>query len=160
MSGIAKKGSRSLLRRLKGLLAVRETPARVAGTFAAGFGCGTMPLFAGAVVLPFLIRFLRLNKLIAIGVTTLILANPALGFIIPLQTWLGLSMMGEPVPAWILKMEVSGLWRHLGSSGKILAAYLVGGFGSALLLGALSFFILWPALEWRALRPSALRRRA
>jgi len=140
---------RVFVEKMKAMLAVRETPRVIAGSFGAAFLCGTAPFFVGVAAIVPLIAVFRLNKVIGIGVMVLLLANPFMIFVVPMQAWFGLFLMREPIPAWLLGFDAAGLWKGIGSSWKLLVAYALGGYCSALLLAGAVFLSLWPLLEWR-----------
>lgn len=154
---MAESSPKSYRARLKALFTVNEPPRIVAGSIAVALLCGTSPYFVGVVLLPILIRALGLNKVLAIGFTTLLLANPLMIFIMVGQIWLGLFLLGKPVPEWLFSFEVSTIMKAIKDSPGLLAAYAVGGYGSAIFSGALAFLALWGVLEWRAARKSASR---
>jgi len=157
--------------RLRALLTVKETPKVLAGSFASAMLCGTSPFFVGVPLLPLLIRFLRLNKVVSLTAFVLLIANPALMFLMVFQAWLGLVLLGEPTSFGILGTEVKKMWgvivdmlvklRESDFSGmavlwhsvaRLVAAYAIGGYGFAILAALLVFFILWPILEYRRAR--------
>jgi uncharacterized protein (DUF2062 family) len=144
-----KAGKRPFLARLRALFTVRESPKVVAGTFAVALLCGTSPLFVGIILLPILIRVLRLNKVLAIAITTLLLANPLMIFLMVGQAWLGLVVLGKPVPAWLFEFRADTLMKAVKGSPDLLLAYAVGGYGSSIIMSTILFICLWPVLEWK-----------
>lgn len=152
---------------------IKAEPARVAGGFGVALGCGTAPFFLGLVVSPLLVWWFRLNKFVAFGVTALLLANP-LGIVIMfVQAWLGLKLMGRPVPAWITGMDMAMLKNEAayardlvlswfpgggparppsGSAWDLLVGYALGGAVWSVALGFTVFLLLWGFLELRRRR--------
>ena len=149
---VDKAGKKTLVQRIRKLFTIRETPRVVAGSVAAAVTWGTAPFFVGAAGLPLSIWLFRLNKVLAVGFTVILFANPFMLFLMVLQTWLGLLMLGDPVPAWITEFDFSDMVKVMRQSGRILVAYAVGGYTFAAVAGALTFGVLWPVLEWRKSR--------
>ena len=131
---------------------VRETPRVVAGSIAAAVTWGTAPFFVGALGLPLTIWIFRLNKVLSVSFTVLLLANPLMMLLMLVQTWLGLVIMGEPVPAWLKDFDFSNIMVAIKQSRQLLVAYAVGGYAFAVVSGLLTLAILWPVLEWRKAR--------
>lgn len=149
-------------RRLAELLGADEPPARVAGSFAAGVFCGTAPLFLGVLLAYPLLRWLRLSPFVGLGVTALFAANPFGLFVVAGQTWLGLLLLGKPVPEWRALMDAFRavaplLWRGAGepavpgagAAWDLLWGFLLGGTLGSLAASAAAFVIVRAWLESR-----------
>ncbi len=139
--------------RIKELLFRPAPPCIVAGSFGAAFLCGTAPWFACVVLIPFLARLFRLNKALIVTVTVLLLANPFMVFVMFLQTIIGLFLMRQPVPAWLIEFRIANAKQILEGGAQLVIAYTIGGFAFCTALGLLVFLALWPLLvvrrKWR-----------
>jgi uncharacterized protein (DUF2062 family) len=145
-------------RRLKGLLSAGGSPDRVAGSFAVGVLCGTAPCFTGPVFLAAALLLMRINRLVAAGVMALFLANPFVFVLMAFQFWLGLKMLGEPTPAWLVSFDWDRIWPGIKTSHRLLAAYAIGGFSMSFGMAALTFgLVRWLAVR-RLIHKAGLRK--
>lgn len=138
--------------RLRALFAIEESPHVIAGSVAAAVLWGTSPFFVGVAGLPLTIWMFKLNKRISVGFTVLLLANPFMIFLMVIQTWLGLHLMGQPIPGWLLEFDYGELVKIMRQSTQLLVAYAVGGYSFAVVAGAATLAFLWPILHWKKKR--------
>jgi len=157
--------------RIRALFRIKEKPHIMAASVAAAVLCGTSPYFVGIPLLPFLVRKFRLNKLVSVGTTVILLANPFMLLLMVFQLWLGIQMLGDTVPPTNLYsaakvigsigLKILGdLFLHfkfcwpdilnmINDSKRLLLAYAVGGYSFALLTSGATLGVLWVWLNRR-----------
>jgi uncharacterized protein (DUF2062 family) len=169
----------SFMQRARALFRIKAEPHVMAGSVAAAVLCGTSPYFVGIPLMPVLIRVFRLNKVVAVGTTVLLLANPFLIFLMVFQLWLGLQMMGDTVPPtnlftaakeigaigfkiagdlMLLRFNWEDVSRVVGEAKRLLIAYAVGGYSFAAASSGITLGALWVWLERRKKRNNMLKR--
>ena len=144
-----KAGNPGLWAKVKKLFATGGSPDRVAGSFAVGALCGTIPCFMGPVFLALGMKFLKINKFIAAGVMALFLANPLVFLLMAGQFWLGLAIMDEPAPVWLFSMDGRRIMEGVWTSPRLFAAYALGGITSSLVLASVVFGVVRWLAAWR-----------
>jgi uncharacterized protein (DUF2062 family) len=152
-----KTGSTGLWEKVKNLFTIGRAPEQLALSFAVGVLSGMAPCYTGPVILAVSLLFLRINKVVAVGVMALFLATPLVFVMIAAQFWLGLAMMREPAPEWIVSFDWELIWLGIRHSHRLLAAYVLGGFTMSFGMAGLTYGLVRWLVAWRLARKNTGR---
>jgi uncharacterized protein (DUF2062 family) len=145
-----------LRERFRELLTIRDTPHRVAATFAAGLFLGISPLLGVHTVMALVVAWIfRLNKVVIL--TGVFVTNP--WSIVPIYSfciWVGILLLGtENINPGLQGRPLSMIDLY-GALGNLMMPFVVGTVLVGTVSSALSYFVVKGVIQ-RAVGPSSVK---
>ena len=127
---------------VKGILTVKDTPHRIAVTFAAGVFIGMSPLLGAHILLGFAAAWaFRLNKFIIL--TGVHVTNPwSMVPIYTFSTWVGMKLLGINMVVPEVDWRADGIFGALKDLKYLLMPFVVGSIIVGLVSAVLGYVIV------------------